>query len=82
MATDNTKGQQTLPSIPPIIENGTSKTDRAITAVRDYMAGKATTAFVRDCLAQLEPKSFLWVSLATRVPEARLKAMATLDTSA
>lgn len=77
---DVTKGQQNLPSIPPIIENSTSKTDKAIVAVRDYMAGKATTSFVRACLQDLEPKSLLWVSMATRVPEGRLKQLAEKDT--
>lgn len=61
--------QTTIPGVPEVEQN---LTDRAIRAVRDYQAGKATTPFVVDSLAKLPPNSLLFVALATRVPEATL----------
>lgn len=57
------------------IEKG--KTDRAIRALRDYQGGKATAAFVRACLVDLEANQLLWVSLATRIPTGTLEKLKT-----
>lgn len=52
-----------------------SATDRAITAVRDFQGGKATTSFVKACLADLDQKQLLVVSIGTRVAVASLEAL-------
>lgn len=51
--------------------------DRAIRAVRDYQKGAATTTFVKASLKAVKPGDLEAVSLATRVPMARLEGLRT-----
>lgn len=68
--------QKTLPGVPEAPPE--NRTDRAIRAVRDYQAGKATTAFLRSTLIDLPSNSLLFVSLASRVPVATLEKLRAL----
>lgn len=51
--------------------------DRAIRAVRDFQAGKATVAFTKAAVAKLAPEDLSTLSLATRVPVRELEKLRT-----
>lgn len=65
--------QTTLPGVPELPPE--SETDRACRAVREFQAGRATTAFVRSSLEKLSPNALLVVSIGTRVPLKQLEAL-------
>jgi len=49
--------------------------DRANRAVRDYQAGKCTTAFVQDALSKIRVGDLVKVSIATRLPVSQLEKL-------
>lgn len=51
--------------------------DRAIRAVRDFQAGKATVAFTKAAVGKLAPEDLSTLSLATRVPVRELEKLRT-----
>lgn len=57
------------------LEDNDVKVDRAISAVRDFQKGKSTVGFLRQALAAVPVQQLSWVSVATRVPVAEIKAL-------